>query len=318
MSKILVTGATGFLGRSLVPALVAAGHKVTCAVTQRQDWLLVPQVLIHKLEFQTDWSEALQDIDTVIHLAARVHVMKEKQASAHDIYCKINSTATKIIAEQAAKHHVKRFIYLSSIKVNGEFTLDGLPFTEENLMQPEDSYGQSKLFAEQHLQSICLATGMHFVILRPPLVYGPGVKANFLKMLQWVNKGWPLPFGRVRNKRHFIYIDNLVSALCAVIDNPRAANQVYLVADAEPMSLANLLKLLADAMNVKIRLVPVSVRVLTCVFKLFGLQQLNSRLFSSLEVNTDKIKFQLGWTPPVSCAEGLKKTATWYQCDSHS
>ncbi|MFI4919746.1 MAG: NAD-dependent epimerase/dehydratase family protein [Legionellales bacterium] len=318
MSKILVTGATGFVGRSLVPALILAGHEVRCAVTQKRDWLQAEQVLINKLELQTDWSEVLQGIDTVIHLAARVHVMQKTDASSLGAYCEINSKATKIIAEQAVKHHVKQFIYLSSIKVNGEFTLSGSPFTEENDAQPEDPYGQSKLYAEQYLQSICHNTGMQFVIIRPPLVYGPGVKANFLKTLQLVSKGWPLPFARVYNQRHFIYIENLVSALCVVIDNPRAANQVYLVADDESLSLTHLLRLLAQAMNVKSRLIPVPVTVLTRVFKVAGMSTLNSRLFSSLEVNTDKIKFQLGWTPPFTCAEGLGKTATWYQCDSNS
>lgn len=312
MAKILVTGASGFVGRSLVPALILAGHQVRCAVRRRLDCLDAEQIIVDNIESQTDWSDALDGMDTVIHLAARVHVMREKSASPAEEYLKTNVLATQVLAAEAAKHKIKRFIFLSSIKVNGELTLNAAPFTEEDVPKPEDPYGQSKLLAEQSLQLIAAETGMEYVILRPPLVYGPGVKANFFKMLQLANKAWPLPFGSINNRRSFIYVDNLVSALSTVIDAPNAANQLFLVADNTALSLPQLLRTIAYAMNKPARLIPVPPGLMRFFFKLIGLNGLNTRLFSSLEINTDKIKSQLAWTAPINSAEGLLKTAKWY------
>lgn len=317
MANILVTGATGFVGRSLVPALIAAGHKVRCAVRKKNENLMADQVLINCLEQQANWSDALHGIDTVIHLAARVHVMQEKSESALDAYCHVNTKATKCLAEQAAKHQVKRFIFLSSIKVNGEFTKTGAPFTESVAKPTEDPYGRSKYLAEQHLQLISQNTGMEYVIIRPPLIYGPGVQANFLKMMELVSKGWPLPFARVHNRRDFIFIDNLVSALCAVVQSPKAANQVYLVADDVALSLTELLKAIGHHMDVSVRLLPIPVGFMRFAFKTLGLNSLNSRLFGSLEVSTDKIKSHLGWTPQVTTLTGIGITAQWYKNESN-
>ncbi|CEG56231.1 NAD-dependent epimerase/dehydratase family protein [Legionella fallonii] len=317
MARILVTGATGFVGRNLVPALVGAGHEVRCAVTRKVEYLQAEQVLVDKLEHQTDWNGVLSEIDVVIHLAARVHIMKEKSKSSLDEYCNVNSLATKNLAEQAAKLQVKRFIFLSTIKVNGESTDEGLPFTEESIAKPEDPYGQSKLNAEQYLHSISQNSDMQVVILRTPLIYGAGVKANFLKMLQLVDKGLPLPFGKIENKRSFIYIDNLVSAICTVIDAPRAANQLYLVADDNSLSLTNLLQVIAKEMNVKLRLISIPANLLMWLFKLLGMNGLRTRLLGSLEVSSNKIKSQLGWNPPVSSSEGLARTVKWYKYESN-
>ena len=317
MSKILVTGATGFVGKRLIPALVSEGHEVRCAVSRKVDWLNVEQVVVNKLECEPDWNEALNGIDVVIHMAAKVHVMKE-QSEGCDDYHTINSLATQNLANQAAKHHVKRFVFLSSIKVNGELTLNGQPFTEESRAQPEDPYGQSKLSAEQYLHEISQNTGMEYVVIRPPLVYGPGVKANFLKMLGLVKKGLPLPFGRVKNKRNLVYIDNLVSALSTVAVHPAAANQTYLVADDEALSLAQLLRAIAGEMNVTLWLISIPVRFMEYSLRLLGLKKLNTRLLSSLEVNNNKIKSQLDWTPPVSSIEGLRETVRWYQREFNS
>ncbi|MGC1181698.1 NAD-dependent epimerase/dehydratase family protein [Legionella sp.] len=318
MSKILVTGATGFVGKHLVPELISAGHEVRCVVSKNVNWLNTEQVVVDKLECDPNWAEALSGIEVVIHLAARVHVMKEKSKSVLEEYCKINSIATKKLAEQAAKHQVKRFIFLSSIKVNGEFTLKDMPFTEESITQPEDLYGQSKLDAEYHLQAISQHTGLEVVIIRPPLIYGPHVKANFLKMLQLVKKGLPLPFGKVQNGRHLIYIGNLISALCTVVTHPQAANQTYLVADDNSLSLAQLISLIGREMNVNVRLIPIPVRFMRGLFILLGLKNLNTRLFDHLEVSNNKIKSQLGWVPPVSSTEGLSKTVKWYQREFNS
>lgn len=315
MSKILVTGATGFVGKRLIPELLAAGHEVRCAVSKKVDWLQSEQVLVNKLELQSDWSEALQDIDIVIHLAARVHIMQDNSTSPLDAYCEVNSVATKTLAEQAAQYGVKRFIFLSSIKVNGEFTLEDSPFTEDDLVQPEDPYALSKLYAEQHLLSISQNTGMEVVILRPPLVFGPGVKANFLKMLYLVNKGWPLPFGKVNNKRSFVFIDNLVSAICAVTVEPKAANQIYLVADDESWSLTHVLQFIGKEMGVKLKLF--NIPGTNYLFKLPGLRNRHKRLFGFLEVSNNKLKSQLGWVPPFTSGEGLAKTVKWYK-DEHN
>lgn len=316
MSKILITGATGFVGRGLVPALILAGHDVLCAVSKKADWLQAKQVVINRIELQSDWSDALDGIDVVIHLAARVHVMKDTVASPWDEFYKINSLATKNLAEQAAQHGVKRFVFLSSIKVNGEFTLDNQPFTEDSLAQPDDPYGKSKLHAEQYLRSVSQETGMEVVILRPPLIFGPGVKANFLKMMQLVNKGWPLPFGKINNKRTFLYIDNLVSAICTVAVEPKAANQIYLLADDDSWSLSDLLTFLASTMDVRLKLFKVP--GLLFIFNLPGLKNLKLRLLGSLEVSNNKIKSQLGWIPPMTSAEGLTKTVRWYRDEYNS
>ncbi|HEM6777217.1 TPA: NAD-dependent epimerase/dehydratase family protein, partial [Legionella pneumophila] len=306
MAKILITGATGFIGRSLVPALLSEGHDVRCAVLQLDSTLQAEQIVINNLEVHTDWTDALRNVEIVIHLAARVHIMKEYATSSLDEYCKINSIATKNFVEQAAQNNVKRFIFLSTIKVHGEFSQNNLPFSEDCRTQPEDPYAKSKLYAEQFIQEICQNARMEFVILRPPLVYGPYVKANFLRILQLVDKKWPLPFGSIYNKRTFIYIDNLVSAISAVVSEPSAANQVYLVADDCSWSLTQLVQTLSRKMNTKLFLIPIPVQILIFLFKLCGLKNINTRLFSSLEVSNEKIKSQLGWTPPVSSIDGLE------------
>ncbi|RYX15308.1 NAD-dependent epimerase/dehydratase family protein [Legionella pneumophila] len=313
MAKILITGATGFIGRSLVPALLSEGHDVRCAVLQLDSTLQAEQIVINNLEVHTDWTDALRNVEIVIHLAARVHIMKEYATSSLDEYCKINSIATKNFVEQAVQNNVKRFIFLSTIKVHGEFSQNNLPFSEDCRTQPEDPYAKSKLYAEQFIQEICQNARMEFVILRPPLVYGPYVKANFLRILQLVDKKWPLPFGSIYNKRTFIYIDNLVSAISAVVSEPSAANQVYLVADDCSWSLTQLVQTLSRKMNTKLFLIPIPVQILIFLFKLCGLTNINTRLFSSLEVSNEKIKSQLGWTPPVSSIDGLEKTVKWYQ-----
>ncbi|HFR5658817.1 TPA: NAD-dependent epimerase/dehydratase family protein, partial [Legionella pneumophila] len=262
MAKILITGATGFIGRSLVPALLSEGHDVRCAVLQLDSTLQAEQIVINNLEVHTDWTDALRNVEIVIHLAARVHIMKEYATSSLDEYCKINSIATKNFAEQAAQNNVKRFIFLSTIKVHGEFSQNNLPFSEDCRIQPKDPYAKSKLYAEQFIQEICQNARMEFVILRPPLVYGPYVKANFLRILQLVDKKWPLPFGSIYNKRTFIYIDNLVSAISAVVSEPSAANQVYLVADDCSWSLTQLVQTLSRKMNTKLFLIPIPVQIL--------------------------------------------------------
>jgi nucleoside-diphosphate-sugar epimerase len=318
MSRILVTGATGFVGRRLVPALINLGHQVRVAVTKRQDNFQAEQVIISPIEEHQDWTEALSGIEVVIHLAARVHIMNDKAQNPLDEYIKVNSHSTKHIAEQAVKHQVKRFIYISSIKVNGELTQPDSPFTEDCKEAPLDAYGHSKLIAENYLLAMSRQGLLEVVILRPPLVYGPEVKANFLNMMKLVSKKWPLPFRAIQNKRSFVYIDNLVSAIATVVDHPYAANQTYLVADNEALSIGQLLQVVGEGMGVKVHLFPITKRWLEFVFKSVGLSSLNTRLLESLEVDTHKIKSQLNWNPPVTTRDGLIKTARWYKnANSH-
>lgn len=313
-TKVLVTGATGFVGRSLVPALVASGYDVLCAVSKTVDWLKAPQVVINRIELMDDWSAVLPGVDVIVHLAAKVHVMEGNVSLAE--FCKVNSDATRSLAEQAAQSGVKRFVFMSSIKVNGEFTLTGAPFTEDNALDIDDPYGKSKLIAEQSLLELSHKTSMDVVILRPSLIFGPGVKANFLKMMNLVNKGLPLPFARIDNKRSFVFIDNLVSAIQTVIVEPQAANQVFLVADNEAWSLSGLLNCIAEKMGKKSRLF--FVPGLVFLFKTLRLNAVGTRLFGSLEVNNNKIKKQLGWAPPVSSAEGIARTVEWYRNEYNS
>lgn len=312
-----MTGATGFIGMNLVPQLQSLGHEVRCAVWREVEWLKAEQIKINKIESQNDWSVALHNIEIVIHLAAKVHVFDEKDASSMDKFCQVNSLATKEFAEQAARCKVKRFIFLSTIKVNGECTSKNLCFTESDEENPVDPYAKSKLLAEKYLEAISQSTNMEVVILRPPLVYGPGVKANFLRMMKLAAKGWPLPFAKVNNQRSFLYIDNLISAICAVLINPQAANKLFLVADNESWSFTELMNTISAEMKVKSRLFPVPVKALAGTLTLLGLKEMNTRLFSSLLVSNNKIKFELGWEPPVKAHEGIRHTVQWYQDENN-
>lgn len=313
MSKILITGGTGFIGRHLVPYLQAMGHDIGCAVWFQVPSLNARQIIVKRLEANIDWSSALQGIEIVIHLAARVHIFDKQDAVYTSDFIKINSTATKNFAEQAAQAGVKRFIFLSSIKVNGESTPLLEPFIDAGSEEPADEYSKSKFFAEQHLKTISNSTGLEVVILRPPLVYGPGVKANFKFMLDRVNQGWPLPFANIRNKRTFIFIDNLISAIDAVLINSKAPGNCFLVADNESWALPDLLREIAEAMGKKLYLLPMPVTVLSSLFKLLRLNNLNTRLFGSLCVSNQRIQQILGWTPPIRSKEGLNRTVEWYQ-----
>lgn len=312
MSKILVTGATGFVGRHLVPHLMREGHQLVCAVSTLKKNLDVPQLIIGKLEDYGDWTEALAGVDVIIHLAGRAHIMMETAKSPIEEYTKVNTFGTENLALQAARLGVKQFIYLSTIKVNGEFSKN-LPFTEESPVNATDPYGLSKLNAEKALLEIAANSSMEVVILRPPLIYGPYVKANFLKMLAWVHQKVPLPLGRINNKRNLLYIENLISALTKVIRNPQAANQIFLVADDEGLSLSQMLRELASGMNIKSRFFSVPTLLLKSLFKLLGKSSWSDRLLSSLEIDNHKIKTSLDWKPPFSAMEGLRQTAKWYQ-----
>jgi nucleoside-diphosphate-sugar epimerase len=255
----------------------------------------------------TDWSAALHGQTTVIHTAARAHVMNDKSEDPVQEFRQVNVDGTLKLARQAADAGIQRFVFVSSIKANGEQTALGQPFTPEDQPAPEDPYGLSKLEAEQGLRELASETGMEVVIIRPPLVYGPGVKGNFASMIKLVEKGLPLPLGAIRNKRSLVVLDNLVDLIITCIDHPAAANQVFLAGDGEDLSTTELLQGVAKAMGKPSRLVPVPAGLLMFGATMLGKKAMAQRLLGSLQVDISKARNLLGWQPPMSVEEGLKR-----------
>lgn len=267
----------------------------------------VEVVQIESIGPDTDWSDALAGVDTVVHLAARVHVMNDRVADPLSAFRQVNVAGTERLARMAADAGVKRLVFLSTVKVNGEKTEKHL-FTEEHTPQPQDPYAISKFEAEQALHNISDATGLEIVILRSPLVYGPGVKANFLRLLNMVNKNIPLPLSMVNNKRSMIYIGNLIDAIIKCIENPNAANQTFLVSDGQDVSTPELIRMIAKAMGKKARLFPCPVSFLKMIGKVAGKSDEIERLTGSLQIDSAKIKSTLNWTPPYTIEEGSMET----------
>jgi UDP-glucose 4-epimerase len=271
------------------------------------------QFIVGDINSGTQWQEALLDIDCVIHLAARVHVMNEILTDPLVEFREVNSAGTVRLAEQAVAASVRRFIYLSTIKVNGEETPLGDPFTDNDKFDSQDAYALSKWEAEKGLFECAERTGMEVVVIRPPLVYGPGVKANFRRLIEWINKGVPLPLGAVHNKRSLVALDNLVDLIVTCIEHSAAADQVFLAGDGEDVSTTELLRHLGLVLGKPARLLPVPQGILEAGLKMLGRGDLAQRLCGSLQVDICKARELLGWVPPISVDEGLKKTANWYQ-----
>lgn len=305
--NILLTGSTGFIGSRLCDQLAGRqGVFVTRAVRRPEAASGSQDVVIESLDGHADWSGALADQQVVVHAAARAHVMKDEMSDPIAEYRKINVEGTLNLARQAARSGVGRFIYISSIKVNGEQTLEGKPFTAADSPAPEDAYGITKLEAETGLHDIASDSGMEVVIIRPPLVYGPGVKGNFASMIKLVGGGVPLPFGAINNKRSLVALDNLVDLIITCIDHPAAANQVFLAADGRDVSTTELLRGVGQAMGKPVRLMPVPAGLLMFGASLFGKKAVARRLMGSLQVDTSKTRKLLGWEPPLSVEEGLR------------
>ncbi len=309
----LVTGANGFVGQVLCRDLIERGYAVRGAV--RQEAAVLPpgmeKIVVGPIDGNTDWSDALQGIDIVFHLAARVHVMREKSADPLAEFRKVNFEGTERLAKSAAAAGARRLVYVSSIKVNGENTRNK-PFSEKDEPNPQDPYGVSKREAEAALQRISDETGLEVVVVRPPLVYGPGVGGNFARMLSWIRKGIPLPLGSVKNRRSMIYVENLADALIRCATHPEAANETFLVSDTETVSTPELIRILSEKMGVAPRTPPFPLPLLRLLGKFAGKSAEMERLTESLEIDSGKIRSKLGWNPPHALSEGMAQTATWY------
>lgn len=309
MKTLLLTGITGFVGTALTRHLYQQGHTLIVVVRSFNDSLTnsIQQIQIDDLLPNTDWGTAFNDVDTIIHLAARVHVMRDTAANPLNEFRRTNTAATLNLAQQAAAAGVHRFIYLSSIKVNGEHTTNK-PFTPKSTTIPTDPYGLSKYEAEQGLMEIAQRTAMEVVIIRPPLVYGEGVKGNFAQLMNWLHKGIPLPLGAIHNQRSLVALPNLIDLITTCIDHPAAANQAFLVSDGKDLSTTGLLKHLAQALDKPARLLPVPQTCLETGLNLLGKQAIAQRLCGNLQIDIRHTCETLNWEPPVSVDDALQQT----------
>lgn len=314
---VAITGATGFLGSALVSRLIENRPEVTVLGLVRGEPNTQNSGVIYKkigdLSVNTNYQSILSDVNVLVHTAARAHVLHENLADPLKAYRAVNVEGTRRLAEQAAASGVKRLIYLSSINVNGAWTNGQHRFAPDDPTRPEDSNGLSKREAEAVLHDVAARTGLEVVIVRPPLVYGPGVKGNFLSMLQWLNRGIPLPLGSIHNQRSLVGIDNLVDLLITCIDHPAATNQTFLVSDDEDLSTTELLQRMGLALGKPARLIPIPAPLLQLGAQMLGRKEISQRLLGNLQVNISKTKDMLDWTPLVSVDEGLHKTAEWYR-----
>jgi UDP-glucose 4-epimerase len=308
--KLLITGGTGFVGQHLVSELRRRNLPYQTAVRTQAENAVQPECIsVGDINAHTAWSHALEGVSDVVHLAARVHITQETSSDAYAAFRAVNTQGTLNLARQAAAAGVRRFVFLSSVKVNGE----GSPraYLETDTPAPEDAYAVSKWEAEQGLWEISAYTGMQIVILRIPLVYGPGVAANFLQLLQIVNKGWPLPLRGIANRRSLLYIGNLVDAIRVVLEHPDAANKLFLLSDGQDVSTSQLVELIAQALHKPPRLFAVPLGFISAFAGLLGKSSAVDRLFGSLSVDSAKIQRELQWKPPFSMQQGLAQTAQW-------
>jgi len=308
MDKLLITGATGFVGEELCNALRIRDINFVPVVRRNAT---NGQFEIGNISGGTKWNDAFAGCDVVIHLAARVHVMTDRDSNPLSANREVNVDATINLARQAVTNGVKRFIFVSSVKVNGEETTS-TPFTAFDEPAPLDPYGQSKLEAEIALRELSHATGLEVVIIRPPLVYGPGVRANFLKLMQLVNMGVPLPLGAIHNCRSMVALDNLVDLLITCTHHPAASGQTFMVSDDSDVSIAELLRMLASAMGKRSILLPIPAGIIAGTAALFGKSAMANRVLGSLQVDINHTKSTLGWKPVVTVQESINKTVAHF------
>lgn len=314
--RVLVTGANGFIGQALCADLSMRDYGVLGVVRRHRGHQPAGNMReMGDIDENTGWAEALTGVDSVVHLAARVHLMHDTATDPLAEFRRVNVALTLNLARQAAACGVRRFIFISSVKVNGESTPVGQPFTAEDESRPQDPYGISKLEAELALMQLAGSTGMEVVILRPVLVYGPGVKANFQEMMRWLRKGVPLPLGELDNRRSLLALDNLVDCIATCLHHPAAANQTFLVSDGEDLTVPDLLRRTAAAFNQRAILLPVPIFVLRAGGRILGKVGIVQRLCDTLQVDITKTRRTLGWEPPVSIDAALKKTTQQFRAE---
>jgi len=306
---VLLTGASGFVGRAVLGTAKQRGVEMRPVFRSLDSAKEHPgAALVPGLDGEADWSQALQGVDVVIHAAARAHVMREEALDPLTEYRRVNVQGTANLARQAAAAGVRRFVFISSIKVNGEATLPDRPFTVDDAPAPEDAYGISKAEAETELRRIAQETGMEVTIIRPPLIYGPGVKGNFSSLMNWVRRGLPLPLGGVtHNRRSLVGLDNLVDLIWVCVEHPKAANQTFLISDGEDLSTTELLRRIGKALNRSARLLWVPAGLIALMASLLGKKVISQRLLGSLQVDISKTCELLDWKPIVAVDEGLRR-----------
>ena len=306
--KILVTGVTGFVGQAVVPALLDAGFQVRgISRTQpRSDWIKHPRFEFDLCDLASgDLGTLVEGCNAVVHLAARAHIMRETSPDPIEANRLANVVATLRLAEASASRGVNQFIFVSSIKVNGEFTTR-TPFTELDAPSPQDAYAKSKAEAETGLQLIARSSGMGCTILRPPLIYGPGVKGNLASLAKAIRKGMPLPLGKIRNQRSLLYVGNLADAIRSVLESPSREIRLFLVSDGKDISTTDLIRTIGDSIGIKPILLGVPPGLLKLALQLIGRTSTGNRLLGSLAIDGSRIRSELGWQPPYTLEQGFK------------
>lgn len=315
MTCFLVTGASGFIGRAVCERALNLGMKVRGSHRSPDSQSLVPlgveKIQIACVNSNTDWSNALKDVDVVIHLAGRVHIARETAVDPLSAYREVNTAGTEQLARAAATAGIKRLVYVSTIKVNGEQTVSA-PFTEADAPRPVDAYSISKWESEQALWRIGNELGLEIVILRPPLVYGSGVGANFSQLLHIVQRCIPLPLASVSNRRSLIYVQNLADAILVSATHPRAIGQTFLISDGEDVSTPELIRRIAEAMGLPSRMFRCAPSLLNAMASIVGKSADVGRLLGSLAMDSTRFGSETGWIPPYSLSQGLRETIEWY------
>ncbi len=306
--KLLVTGVTGFVGKRFSQYVSEQSDSCETRGVTRSQNSSHNQFQVASIDSHTNWTGAFEGIDCVVHCAARVHQINETEDEAKSAYHEVNTLGTLRLAQQAAENGVKRFVFISTIKVNGESTEKNSPFLPMIGTEPTDPYGASKYRAEVGLQKVAQETGIEVVIIRPPLVYGPGVKANFLSVMKWLKRGVPLPLGAIHNQRSLVYLDNLVDLIFECCSNPNAAGETFLVSDDFDVSTSQFLSVVSKAMGIKTWLMPIPMSWLIAASKIIGKPQIAQRLCGNLQVDISHTKKTLDWSPKVTFSDGIQRT----------
>ena len=312
--KLLVTGAAGFIGRALCAALAGDHELVASLWTSAEAARCHPgarPVLVGELGPSTEWSPYMKGIDVVVHLAGRAHVLHETEPDPAASFHRVNTMGTERVASQAAERGVRRFVFISSVGVHGRNS-NGRPLQESFPPAPAEPYALSKWNAEKSLHRISAETGMEIVIVRPPLVYGPGVPGNFRSLLRAIRRGIPLPLGSARAPRSLVGVENLASLLRLCIESPAASGQTFLVSDGEDVSVADLCRRLAAAMNVPSRLFAFPSFAVSLAARFTGRTKTFDQLFRALTVDPSRARTILGWSPPLALADGIAATGQWF------